>query len=77
MGRVDNFPESFDAHIYQGSRTVTPGFYRRAKQGLSNDGVMYSTRGSINGRTGTFEIGVRPSTSGRTELIMHRSFRPD
>jgi len=26
---------------------------------------------------GTFEIGVRPSVSGNTEVIMHRVFRPD
>jgi hypothetical protein len=38
--------------------------------------LMYRMPGSINGKTGTFEIGVRPSTSGRTEVIMHRFFRP-
>jgi len=32
--------------------------------------------GVVNGKTGIFEIGVRPSLSGNTEVIMHRFFRP-
>lgn len=84
MRRVDepgpfhNFPGSFDQQIFEhGTRTVTPNFWRTAKPGLSNDSVMYRLRGTVNGVEGTFEIGVRPSVSGKTEVIMHRFFRPD
>ena len=77
-GPFHNFPESFNQQIFeQGSRTVTPNFWRTAKPGLSNDSVMYQLRGTVNGVEGTFEIGVRPSVSGNTEVIMHRFFRPD
>ena len=61
-----NFPESFNKSIFGGNRQV-----------ISDDYVLYTRRGSINGVEGTFEIGVRPSASGRTEVITHRFFRPD
>jgi hypothetical protein len=32
--------------------------------------------GNINGIEGMFEIGVRPSLSGNTEIIMHWFFNP-
>jgi hypothetical protein len=76
-GPMHNFPESFNGQIFQGSRTVTGNFFKVDKQALSNDSILYRAPGSINGRAGTFEIGVRPSVSGRTEVIMHRFFRPD
>ena len=77
-GPFHNFPESFNQQIFdQGTRTVTPNFFNTAKAGLSNDSVMYRLPGSVNGVEGTFEIGVRPSVSGNTEVIMHRFFRPN
>ena len=75
-GPMHNFPESFNAQIFQGSRTVTRNFFKVDRQALSNDAIMYRAPGSINGRAGTFEIGVRPSVSGGTEVITHRFFRP-
>jgi hypothetical protein len=51
--------------------------YNVARPGLSNDAVMYRLPGSVNGVNGTFEIGVRPSVSGDTEVIVHRFFRPN
>jgi RHS repeat-associated protein len=79
-GPYHNFPTSFDDHIFQGTRTVVSDKY-----------VLYAERGSMGhpgrydldpprpARTldGTYEIGVRPSDSGRTEVIVHRFFRPD
>lgn len=77
-GPFHNFPESFDTEIFErGATNTIKGFFKKAKPGYSNDSIQYTLRGSVNGRTGTFEIAVRPSTSGRTELIMHRFFRPD
>jgi RHS repeat-associated protein len=76
-GPFHNFPESFNAEVFRGSRTVTSNFFKVDRQGLSNDSIMYRTPGSINGVSGTFEIGVRPSVSGRNEVIMHRFFRPN
>jgi hypothetical protein len=38
---------------------------------------MYQLRGAVNGVEGTFEISVRLSVSGNTEVIVHRFFRPD
>ena len=61
-----NFPESFNDSIFKGNRQV-----------ISDNYVLYTQRGSINGRKGVFEIGVRPSASGRTEVITHRFFNPD
>lgn len=61
-----NFPESFNEQIFSGTRTVKSPNY-----------VEYTSPGTLNGRTGSFEIGVRPSASGRTEVIVHRFFRPD
>lgn len=77
-GPFHNFPESFNQQIFdQGTRTVTPNYFNVPRAGLSQDGVMYQLRGSVNGADGIFEIGVRPSVSGRTEVIGHRFFRPD
>lgn len=77
-GPFHNFPESFNQQIFdQGTRTVTPNFWRTPKTGLGNDSIMYRLPGSVNGVEGTFEIGVRPSVSGNTEVIMHRFFRPN
>jgi hypothetical protein len=76
-GPFHNFPESFNQQIFdEGTRTVTPNFYNVARPGLSSDAVMYEMPGSVNGVGGTFEIGVRPSLSGNTEVIMHRFFQP-
>ncbi len=61
-----NFPESFNDEIFKGTRTV-----------VSDDYVLYTKRGVLNGKEGTYEIGVRPSASGRNEVITHRFFRPD
>jgi hypothetical protein len=64
-GPYHNFPMSFDSTIISsGTRTSSSNF------------VMYRQPGTINGRTGVFEIGARPSPSGRTEVIRHRFFRP-
>ncbi|MGH9875749.1 MAG: RHS repeat-associated core domain-containing protein [Pyrinomonadaceae bacterium] len=64
-GPYHNFPMSFDSQIVSnGTRTGTSNF------------VMYRQPGTINGRSGVFEIGARPSASGRTEVITHRFFRP-
>ncbi len=77
-GPFHNFPESYNQQILnQGTRTVTPNFWRTAKPGLSNDSIMYRLPGSVNGVEGSFEIGVRPSVSGNTEVINHRFFRPN
>ena len=77
-GPFHNFPESVTQDVFaQGTRTVTPNFYRVPKPGLSNDSVMYQLGGTVNGVQGTFELGVRPSVSGKTEVIIHTFFRPD
>jgi len=76
-GPFHNFPESFNDEIFErGTRTVTPGFFKKPRANLSNDSVQYRLAGEINGRSGTYEIFARPSASGRTEVITHRFFRP-
>jgi RHS repeat-associated protein len=65
-GPYHNFPESFNKMIFQGSRTV-----------ISNNYILYKRKGTLNGVDGVFEIGVRPSQSGKIEIITHRFFRPD
>ncbi len=64
-GPYHNFPETFDAWIFGGNRTVVSPTY-----------TLYTRPGTINGVDGIFEIGVRPSGSGQTEIITHRFFRP-
>jgi len=77
-GPLHNFPGMFDQQIFQyGTRTVTSNFWKVARAGYSNDSIMYRLPGSWRGVQGVYEIGVRPSLSGRTELIMHRFFRPN
>jgi len=67
FGPFHNFPESFNLQIFrQGNRRV-----------ISKSYVQYELKGILNGRTGTSEIGVRPSVSGQTEVITHRFFRSD
>jgi RHS repeat-associated protein len=61
-----NFPRSFDESIFAGTRQVVNDNY-----------VLYTQRGFINNRAGTFEIGVTPPVSGQPEIIVHRFFRPD
>jgi hypothetical protein len=65
-GPYHNFPESFNQVIFNGNRQVVSPNY-----------ILYTQRGYVNGRPGTFEIGVRPSATGSTEVIVHRFFRPD
>lgn len=65
-GPFHNFPESFNKHIFAGNREI-----------ISNSYILYTRPGMLNGKTGAFQIGVRPSPSGRTEIITHRFFRPD
>ena len=66
-GPMHNFPGSFDDVIFQnGDRVVVSPSY-----------IEYRLPGSVNGRTGIYEIGVRPSASGNTEVIIHRFFQPD
>jgi hypothetical protein len=77
-GPYHNFPESFDDEIFRrGTRTVVPDYFKQAKPGMSADSVQYRLRGTVNGRSGTYEIFARISQSGRTEVIMHRFFKPD
>jgi RHS repeat-associated protein len=60
-GPNHNFPSSFDNEIIQnGQKTVG-----------SNGYTQYNLRGSINGKEGTYEIGVQ---NGQ---IVHRFFRPN
>ncbi len=76
-GPLHNFPGSFDNEIFtHGTRSVSPNYFKHGKPNVSNDSVQYRLPGEINGRSGTFEIFTRPSQSGRTEVIMHRFFRP-
>lgn len=76
-GPFHNFPGSFDGAIFsKGSRTVNVGYFNKGKQGMSNDSVQYRLAGEVNGRSGMYEIFTRPAIDGRTEVIMHRFFRP-
>ncbi len=76
-GPMHNFPVSFDRTVFeQGTRTVNPGYFRKPEPNLGSGSVQYRLQGEINGRPGVYEIFTRPSTSGRTEMIMHRFFRP-
>lgn len=66
-GPLHNFPQSIgDEVLARGRRTVK-----------SKDYVEYTMPGVVNGKSGMYEIGVRPSASGRTEVITHWFFRPD
>jgi hypothetical protein len=56
---------------------VNSNYFTKAKPNLGNDSIQYRLLGELNGRVGVYEIYTRPSVSGRTELIMHRFFRPD
>ena len=76
-GPFHNFPEVFNKTIFQnGTKTITPNYFNVAKSGLSNTNILYKYPGTVNGTKGFFEIGVRPSVSSRTEVIMHRFFNP-
>ncbi|MGH3117441.1 MAG: hypothetical protein ACRDQ2_10085 [Gaiellales bacterium] len=77
-GPFHNFPGSFDDAIYnQGTRTVVPDYFNKPRPLMGNDSIQYRLPGSINGRSGMYEIFTRPSLSGRTEVVQHRFFRPD
>lgn len=56
-------------------RTLAENYFKSDKANLSNNSIQYRLNGSLNGTDGTFELFTRPSTSGRTELIMHEFFR--
>lgn len=48
-----------------------------SRQVLKNNYVQYELRGVVNGKSGVYQLGVKPSPSGRTEVIVHRFFKPD
>jgi hypothetical protein len=76
-GPFHNFPEHFNNIIFEnGTKTITYNYFKVAKPGLSDTNILYKYPGTINGIPGFFEIGVRPSLSGSTEVIMHRFFNP-
>lgn len=77
-GPNHNFPVSLDEEVFlRGDRSVVSGYFKTAKSNLGSDSIQYRLPGSLNGRAGTYEVFTRPSLSGRTELVMHRFFRPD
>jgi hypothetical protein len=77
-GPFHNFPESFNEDIFErGTPIVVPDFFNKAKPGLSNGSIQYRLPGTINDIEGVYEIFTRPSTSGNSEVIMHRFFRPN
>jgi hypothetical protein len=64
-GPYHRFPGSFDEVIIsRGTRTV-----------ISDSYVQYTLGGSVNGVSGTYEIGIQTLSTG-TELITHRFFQP-
>ena len=65
-GPYHNFPGSYDDLILQYGQ----------RQDISDNYVLYTLPGIVNGDAGTFELGVRPSESGGTEVVVHRFFRP-
>ena len=75
-GPYHNFPESFNDNIFQGEKIIKPNYYNVGKPGLSNTSILYKSPGTLNGVRGFYEIGTRPSISGKTEVIIHRFFRP-
>jgi len=84
-GPFHNFPESFNSEIFNGMRTVVKSDYVvYAKPGtITIPGKqIFDSKGSVIGEgpsrvvAGVYEIGVRPSASGRTEVITHRFFQP-
>jgi hypothetical protein len=85
-GPFHNFPESFNDEIFKGTRTVVSDDYVvYSKPGtITLPGKpIFDAKGNRIGETpsrvieGTFEIGVRPSATGRSEIITHRFFRPN
>lgn len=84
-GPYHNFPEVFNDEIFRGTRTVVRSDYvLYTKRGTLTrpgkevkDAAGNITRTPARVIEGTYEIGVRPSASGRTEVIVHRMFRPD
>lgn len=64
------------AEIKQLIINCAPNYVNVPKPGLSNSNVLYKHPGIVNGTRGFFEIGVRLSLSGKTEVIMHRFFNP-
>lgn len=63
-GPYHNFPEIFNPAIFSGQRTeITPNY------------TLYTRPGTVNGVSGTYEIGV--TRTGSIEIIEHRFFRPD
>lgn len=76
-GPFHNFPGSFDPDIFATAPVVTKDYFNKPKPGFSNDSLLYTLRGNVNGVDGTYEIAVRPSMSGDTHVVIHRFFKPD
>ncbi|MCP3660558.1 MAG: hypothetical protein GY830_09710, partial [Bacteroidetes bacterium] len=77
-GPYHNFPESLNKTIFEkGERIIKPNFYKDIKPGFSNKGSFYKYPGKVNGKEGFYEIGTRFSSNGKTEVIIHRFFRPN
>lgn len=84
-GPFHNFPEMFNDDIFKGTRTVVkPDYVLYTKRGTVTlpgkevkDAAGNIVRQPARVIDGTFEIGVKPSPSGRNEKIVHRMFRPD
>ena len=66
LGPNHQFPAMVEKWVFEGERKVVSPSY-----------VTYAQRGTLNGVSGTYEIGVEPSASGTVEVIKHRFFRPD
>jgi RHS repeat-associated protein len=64
-GPYHNFPGSFDDIIL-----------KNPPQKISDSYWKYTEPGMINGRAGTFELGVKPAPNGNL-ITKHRFFKPD
>lgn len=60
-----NFPVQLDDWVFEGAKQVKGPQYH-----------LYTRPGTLNGKPGTYEIGVKPSPTGNNEAVMHRLFRP-
>jgi hypothetical protein len=73
-----NFPGSFDQHIIRNGDMQTTSNNAKNRQNLGSNYVVYSSPGTMNGRSGVYEIGAIPITTSKgnqINLVTHRVFR--
>ncbi|MBY0229051.1 MAG: hypothetical protein K2W96_07220 [Gemmataceae bacterium] len=78
LKRYHQFPAMIEKWVLEGKgKKISDSYTLYTRRGTIQHVVVEGEKRIVRNVPGTYEIGVKPSASGRTQTIVHRFFRPD